>query len=100
MTIGVVYDTSAKKLREAKKIIHESIKKSEHADEEATDIWFDNFGAYSLDINIIYYAKDLKMDNWKERITMKEDVNFLIKEGFEKAKIEMAFPTQTIEVKK
>ena len=100
MTLGVTYDTSSKKLKEAKKIIMDAIKKHEDADEESTWIYFDNFGAYSLDIQVIYYSKGLKMDDWPARIHMKEDINFAIKEGFEKAKIEMAFPTQTIEVKK
>ena len=100
MTIGVTYDTSSKKLKEAKKIIMAAVKENEHSDEKSTDIWFDNFGAYSLDIQVIYYAKELTMDNWSQRIHMKEGINFAIKEEFEKAKIDMAFPTQTVEIKK
>jgi len=100
MTIGVTYDTSVKKLKEAKKIIYNAVKNNSEANEEACDIWFDNYGPYSLDIQVIYYAKKLSMRDWPARIHMKEDVNFAIKEGFEKAKIDMAFPTQTIELKK
>lgn len=97
MTIGVTYDTSTKKLKQAKEIILKAIKDEELADQDSTFIWFDNFGAYSLDIQVIYFGK-LTMDDWPERAYFKERVNFAIKEGFEKAGIVFAFPTQTLEI--
>jgi len=100
MTLGVTYNTSSKKLKEAKKIIQKAIDDNEDADGESTTIYFDNFGAYSLDIKVFYYANTLTMNNWKQRVKMKDEVNFAIKDGFEKAGIEFAFPTQTIELKK
>jgi len=100
MTIGLVYGTSAKKIKKAKEIIQKAIDTQEDADGGSTTIYFDNFGAYSLDIQVYYYASKLKMDDWHPRVQMKEDVNMYILEKFEKAKIEMAFPTQTIELKK
>jgi MscS family membrane protein len=99
MTIGVEYSTSATKLEEAKKIIQEAIDSNEYADAGNHDVWFDNFGAYSLDLQVIYYGK-LTMDDWSKRVQFKDEINFAIKKGFEKAKISMAFPTQTIELKK
>ena len=99
-TIGVTYDTPTKKLKKAKEIILKAITDEKHADEKRTWIYFDNFGAYSLDIVVIYYSKDLDEDDWPQKVEFKERVNFAIKEGFEKAGIEMAFPTQTIELKK
>ena len=100
MVIGVTYDTSAKKLRKAKEIINKALEEHKETDEKSAWIYFDNFGAYSLNIQVIYYAKKLKMSDWPARVYMKEDINFAIKEGFEKSGIEMAFPTQTIEMKK
>jgi len=100
MTLGVTYDTSSEKLREAKKIIMDALKKQPDVNEESATIYFDNFGPYSLDIQVYYYAKKLTMNDWTPRVKMKEDVNFMILEGFEKAKIEFAFPTQTVEIKK
>ena len=100
MVIGVTYDTPVKKLKKAKEIIIKALTDHPETDQESTWIYFDNFGAYSLDIQVIYYAKKLKMSDWPARVYMKEDINFAIKEGFEKAGIEMAFPTQTIELKK
>lgn len=100
MVIGVTYGTSVKKLRKAKEIILKALTDHPETDQDSTWIYFDNFGAYSLDIQVMYYAKKLKMSDWPARVYMKEDINFAIKEGFEKAGIEMAFPTQTIELKK
>lgn len=99
MTIGVEYSTSAAKLEEAKKIIQEAIDSNEFADVGNHDVWFDNFGAYSLDIQVIYYGV-LTMNDWSKRVALKDGVNFAIKKGFEKAKISIAFPTQTIELRK
>ena len=100
MTIGVEYSTSSKKLKQAKEIIYNAIKNNEHANEEKAWIYFDNFSAYSLDIQVIYFAKELTMEDWPQRVQFKEEINFEIKENFEKAGIVFAFPTQTIEIKK
>ncbi|MCH8519540.1 MAG: mechanosensitive ion channel family protein [Nanoarchaeota archaeon] len=100
MTIGVEYSTSSKKLKQAKEIIYNAIKNNEHADEEKAWIYFDNFSAYSLDIQVIYFAKELTMEDWPKRVQFKEEINFEIKEKFEKAGIVFAFPTQTIHINK
>jgi len=100
MTLGLVYGTSSKKIREAKKIILDVLTLHKDIDEGRTTVYFDHFGDYSLDLKVYYYSKNLTMDDWDERTQMKEDINLGILEGFEKAKIDMAFPTQTIELKK
>jgi len=99
MTVGLTYNTSAKKLKEAKQIIEKAITADEHADKENIWIYFDSFGDYSLNIKVFYFAKDLDMTSWPDRVYFKERINFSIKEGLEKAGIEMAYPTQTVEVK-
>lgn len=98
MTIGVEYGTSVKKLEEAKEIIKKAIEGEEKAEDDSF-IWFDNFSAYSLDIKVIYFGK-LKESDWPEKVYFKDRINLTIKREFEKAKINMAFPTQTIELKK
>ncbi len=100
MTIGLVYSTTSSQIKKAKKIIQKAIDNNEDADGDSTTIYFDNFGAYSLDIKIYYYAKTLTMNDWHPRVKMKEAINLEILEKFEKADIQMAFPTQTIELKK
>lgn len=97
MIIGVTHFTSLKKLKEAKKIIEDILEKDTDIDEWY--VMFDNFGAYSLDIQVIYFMKHTHAD-WPARGLAKERINFAIKEKLEKAKIEMAFPTQTIEIRK
>ena len=96
---GVTYDTSSKQLHKAKKIIEKAILDEEKTDKKDYWIWFENFGAYSLDIHVIYFG-NMDMDAWPERALFKERINFAILEGFEKAGIEFAFPTQTIELNK
>jgi MscS family membrane protein len=93
--IGVTYGTSLKKLKEAKKIIEDILTK----DEDTLEFWvlFDNFGAYSLDIQVIYFMKYTHAD-WPQRGQAKERINFLMKEKLEKAGLEFAFPTQTLDI--
>jgi MscS family membrane protein len=98
-TFGLTYDTPVKKLKKAKEIIEKAILEEKDTDKENYWIWFDEFGDFSLNIKVIYYGL-LKPDDWPEKVLFKERINFKIKEEFEKAGIEMAFPTQTIELKK
>lgn len=95
----LTYDTSSQKLQKAKEIIKNAIMEEEFTDKGNFWIWFDDFGASSLDIQVIYFGT-LSMDDWPQRVEFKERINFKIKEEFEKAKIEFAYPTQTIELKK
>ena len=99
MTLNMVYGTSSKKLQQAKKLIEEAILEEEKTNKESYWVWFDNFGPHSLDIQVIYFGT-LTMNDWPERALFKDRVNFAIKDKFEKAGLEFAFPTQTIELKK
>jgi MscS family membrane protein len=100
MTLGLTYSMNSKKIRRAKEIILEVLTAQPDVDEPRTTVYFDEFGAYSLDLKIYYYAHKLTMDNWAERTKMKEDINLGILEGFEKAGIDFAFPTQTVHIEK
>ena len=99
ITIGLVFQTSKKKIEEAKKIIEKAIKLEKQTDKKSFWIWLDGFGDYSLNLRVIYYGK-LNYSNWPEAVYFKDRINLEIKKNFEKAKIEMAFPTQTLEIKK
>ncbi len=99
MTLTLTYDTSVKKIKKAKEIIEKILNNEEHTKDQTRFVWFDNFNSFSLDLVVVYF-QDLNMNDWPERIYVKERVNFAIKEEFEKAGIEFAFPTQTIEIKK
>lgn len=90
MTIGLEYSTSNKKIEKAKKIIEGIIKKNKATDDKVL-VYFTSFGDYALNLLVIYYIKDLK-----KILPTKDEINFKIKEGFEKEKINMAFPTQVM----
>ncbi len=93
-TISVTYDTSNAKLEKAKKIITEIIRKNVDTKDESLVSFFD-FSNSSLDILVIYWIK-----NFDNILGAKDSVNMEIKKQFEKEKIEFAYPTQVVYVKK
>lgn len=90
VVLGVEYSTSTKKLEKAKKLLADIIKKNKSTDDESL-IHFKAFGPSSLDIQLIYWIRDL--DNI---LGAQDEVNFDIKRVFEKEGIEFAYPSQTI----
>lgn len=94
MTIGLEYGTSNAKMKKAKQIMEKIILKNKATDDKSL-VFFTGFGPHSLDILVIYWIKDLK-----KILPTKDEINMQIKEKFEKARISMAFPTQTIHVKR
>ncbi len=94
-TIGVTYDTSVEKLRKIPTIISEIIKKTELAIFNRVN--FTEFGDFSLKFLVIYYVDS---SDWGQYLETQEKINFAVKEAFEQEGIEMAFPTNTIYVKK
>lgn len=93
---GLVYDTSLAKTKKAVEIVEKVI--SEIADDVEFDrVHFKKFGDFSLNYEVVYYVKTNKYDRYMD---VQQEINFKIKEAFQKAKIEMAFPTQTLHIKK
>lgn len=93
--IGVEYGTTNKKLEKAKEIMKKAV---ESVDEVEYDrCFFYEFGPHSLNFELVYYILSQDMAFALER---QEKVNMYINEQFAKAKIGIAFPTQTIFVKK
>ena len=93
--IGVEYGTSVAKLKQAKKIITDIVKK-----EKVTDLdrcHFATFGDFSLIFEVVYFVNSTEYAVYMDT---QECINLEIAKEFEKAKIAMAFPTQTIHVKK
>ena len=93
-SFGVTYDTSTKKLKKIPEIVKEIInpEKLEHVD-RLDRVHFTEFGDFSLNFDIVYYIKTKDYGEYKDT---QQEINFAIKEAFEKEGIEMAFPTQTI----
>lgn len=94
-TIGVTYDTSSQKLRKIPTIIKEIFKKEEMASLDRVN--FTEFSDFSLKFLIIYYVNSAE---WGQYLDIQERINLAIKEAFESEGIEMAFPTNTVYLKK
>ncbi len=92
--LGLEYSTSTAKMEKAKIILRDIVKKNKSTDDKSL-IHFVSFGDSSLNIQLIYWISNLDMI-----LQAKDEVNFEIKKAFEKAKIEFAFPSQTVYVKK
>ncbi len=98
-SIWLVYETTLTKLKQAIKIIEEILQ--EYEDNETIKsyrVWFDTFWDFSLNINVTYFS--LLNEKYIDYVKQKEEINFKIKQAFAKEKIEMAFPTQEIILKK
>ncbi len=94
LTLGMTYETSAVKLEKAKKIIKDIVKKNVDTQDDCS-ITFINFGDSALEFLVMYWIK-----NPKNILGAKDSVNMAIKKAFDKEKIDFAYPTQTVYVKK
>ncbi|MDA1061030.1 MAG: mechanosensitive ion channel family protein [bacterium] len=93
--IGVTYETSAKRLKEIDVLIEKIIKKVK--DTEFVRCHFQGFGEFSLNFEVVYFVKSGDYSIFMDK---QEEINFAIVDAFGKNKIEMAYPTQTLFVKK
>jgi MscS family membrane protein len=95
MNLGLVYSTSNAKLREALDIL-ETIFRG-HPKTNDLAIAFNKFGDFALNINVVHWYGTT--DN-KEYLQGIQELNLAVKERFEQAGLEFAFPTQTIHLPK
>lgn len=93
--IGLAYGTPLKKLKKTNEIIKKVIEKEKLAEFDRAN--FFEFGDFSLKFEVVFYV--LSADYY-DYMNVRENINFGIKEGFEKEKIKMAFPTQTVYIEK
>lgn len=97
LTVGLTYDTPAKKIEKAKQILEKIIKEHPKTIADRVWIWFDNFNAYSLDIQVVFFST-YTMADWPERVYYKDEIFLEIKKQFDKEKLSFAFPTQTLDL--
>jgi small-conductance mechanosensitive channel len=91
---GVIYATPLSKLEKIPGMVKEIITSIEIADVDR--VHFKEFGNFSLNFEVVYY---INSKDYAVYMDTQQEINFKIKEAFEKEGIEMAFPTQTIFVK-
>ena len=88
--MGLTYDTSYAKMKEAMELL-KTMPTLLTCIEEKVIVNFSEFGAYSMNITFIYYIKK------EEDIpTAQSMTNLMIMEKFAELGLEFAFPTQTI----
>lgn len=92
---GVVYDTPVAKLKKILDIVKEITESIDIVDLDR--VHFTKFGDYSLQFEVVYF---LNSNDYTKYMDIQQEINLKIKEKFEKEKIKMAFPTQTIQVDK
>ncbi|MBU0648387.1 mechanosensitive ion channel family protein, partial [Patescibacteria group bacterium] len=93
--IGVEYSTSSHKLEKIPQIIQNIIQKSELC--EFIRCNFKKFGDSALIFETVY---KLDSSSYTTYMQIREQINLAIVKEFKKVRINMAFPTQTIHLKK
>lgn len=94
--IGLTYGTTVANVEKAKKIIVDAINAHSECENDPI-VEFEEFGDSSLKILVIFYTKE---NSFGQFVRVRDSIGMGIKRDFEKAKIEFAFPTQTLYVKK
>ncbi len=93
--LGVTCDTPVEQLRRIPGMISRIIESTELA--ELDRVHFTEFGDFSYNFEVVYYMKTPDYVKYRET---QQAINFAILEAFEKERIKMPFPTQTIFVSK
>lgn len=93
ITISLTYDTSAERVQEAVRILREIFQAHPQTHDFIVN-WRD-LGPHSLDIFVVYWCKST---DFKQFLVALEAINLDIKKRFDAAKLEFAFPTQTIQL--
>ena len=92
---GVEYDTPTKKMKKIPGMLDKIFKKVDGADMER--VHFKSFGDSALLYEVVYY---ISTKEYKIYMDIQEEMNLELKQAFEKEKISMAYPTQTLYLKK
>ena len=94
-SFGVRYETPTQKLKKIPAIIGDITGKIKLATLDRAH--FRKFGDYSLVFEVVYF---IDSRDYNAYMDIQQEINFAIKERFEKEGIELAYPTQTIYVNK
>ncbi|MDD5071831.1 MAG: mechanosensitive ion channel family protein [Patescibacteria group bacterium] len=94
-TVGVAYNTSREKLEKIPSLIKEIV--AGQKDTRLDRVHLKNFGDFSLVFEIVYYVNS---GDYNFYMDTQQSINFGILNKFSEEKIEIAFPTQTLYLKK
>ena len=90
--LGLTYETSVEKIKSIVSDIQKLIDEHPKTNKEGR-VRFQEFGASSLDILIIYFVNS---PEWNELIDVKQEINYKIMEIVKKHKSDFAFPSTTV----
>ena len=96
--LGLVYDTSPDKLREAIKTLYDIFDeyKDELADDEPPRVYFEEYGKYDLQLFVQYH---FHRPEFYEALEFDSKINLDILNRFAEADIQFAYPTETHQLK-
>lgn len=86
---GVIYETPNEKLKKIPEIVKQIIQSVPKTRFDRAH--FRDFGSYSLDFEAVYFVLGSDFNQYAD---IHQTIGFLLKESFEKEKIEFAYPTQ------
>lgn len=94
-TFGVVYSTTHEKLQQIPVIIKDIITNQQLATFDRAH--FASFGPYSLNFEVVYFIESADYVHYMDT---QEAINLKVFKAFDEARIEFAYPTQTVLVNK
>jgi small-conductance mechanosensitive channel len=94
-SLGVTYNTTHSKLKKIEPMIKDIFEEIEMATLDR--VHFKTLGSYSLDFEVVYH---LESSDYSVYMDTQQEINFQLIDKFNKAKIEFAYPTQEVVVKK
>jgi MscS family membrane protein len=92
--IGLTYDTPAEQMDAVVEEIKGIIKAEDHIDPNSIMVFFRDYSASSLDIWMVYMAKD---GDFQHFMRVKQRINLNIMRAVQARGLSFAFPTQTVE---
>lgn len=92
--IGLTYDTSAEKMDAIVEEFRTIILAEQEVDPASVMVFFRDYGASSLDIWIVYVAKD---PDFQKHMRLRQRINLAMMRAVQAKGLSFAFPTQTVE---
>jgi len=88
---GVIYQTTLSQLKKIPQIVEEIITQIPETTFDRAH--FASYADFSLNFEVVYHINN---SDYKKYMDIQQEINFQLKEAFEKQKIEFAYPTQTV----
>lgn len=95
-SIGVLYGTTSTQIETICNEINKYLLAHEKIDNDIT-VRFSDFGASSLDIQILFFVNT---NSWDLMMEVKQEVNYEVMKTVERNGTDFAFPTQTLHIEK